>query len=111
MIDACVDVERCQAFVDMIGPSFTPMGQQLGAIPIPHLSAELGRSIGADPDLTHRQHDMRVRSCQPVGSYVPMDIELGDHAALDELGLDARSEEHTSELLTLMRISYAVLCL
>src|SRR3546814_2358463 len=30
---------------------------------------------------------------------------------LDALGLDARSEEHTSELQSLMRISYAVFCL
>src|SRR3546814_2716719 len=28
-----------------------------------------------------------------------------------ELGLDIRSEEHTSELQSLMRISYAVFCL
>src|SRR3546814_9381930 len=32
---------------------------------------------------------------------------LGDHAAISE----ARSEEHTSELQSLMRISYAVFCL
>src|SRR3546814_9730350 len=31
--------------------------------------------------------------------------------ALDALGLRSRSEEHTSELQSLMRISYAVLCL
>src|SRR3546814_5501987 len=31
--------------------------------------------------------------------------------ALFELGLDSRSEEHTSELQSLMRISYAVFCL
>src|SRR3546814_2931009 len=29
----------------------------------------------------------------------------------DELGLEGRSEEHTSELQSLMRISYAVFCL
>src|SRR3546814_3111855 len=31
--------------------------------------------------------------------------------AVDGRGLDARSEEHTSELQSLMRISYAVFCL
>src|SRR3546814_2549825 len=31
--------------------------------------------------------------------------------ALQDPGLDARSEEHTSELQSLMRISYAVFCL
>src|SRR3546814_2354241 len=30
---------------------------------------------------------------------------------LDERGVEARSEEHTSELQSLMRISYAVFCL
>src|SRR3546814_2766412 len=34
---------------------------------------------------------------------------LGLHAAIDYV--DARSEEHTSELQSLMRISYAVFCL
>src|SRR3546814_3343474 len=33
-----------------------------------------------------------------------------DHAA-DELVVEMRSEEHTSELQSLMRISYAVFCL
>src|SRR3546814_8405272 len=41
---------------------------------------------------------------------------VGDHAGRDDarnvLGVDAeRSEEHTSELQSLMRISYAVFCL
>src|SRR3546814_2305895 len=33
------------------------------------------------------------------------------HAALKRLRVDYRSEEHTSELQSLMRISYAVFCL
>src|SRR3546814_2096120 len=33
------------------------------------------------------------------------------HAALDRSGAGARSEEHTSELQSLMRTSYAVSCL
>src|SRR3546814_9664008 len=32
-------------------------------------------------------------------------------ACLDQCGAEARSEEHTSELQSLMRISYAVFCL
>src|SRR3546814_10784413 len=32
-------------------------------------------------------------------------------AAVEEIGLEQRSEEHTSELQSLMRISYAVFCL
>src|SRR3546814_2239930 len=101
------------------------MGKQFVAVPFADLGAELGRSVFADPDLAHRQHDMRVRLRQPVGTDIPMDIEIGDHAPVDELGLYkitseldalflrhlARSEEHTSELQSLMRISYAVFCL
>src|SRR3546814_2436954 len=33
------------------------------------------------------------------------------HRHHDQVGLDLRSEEHTSELQSLMRISYAVFCL
>src|SRR3546814_6012810 len=92
---------------------------------------------------------MRVRLGLAVLAHVPMHIEVGHHAAFDELlfdelagELDAlllvqlarnreldfagklrvlallaglhlvpRSEEHTSELQSLMRISYAVFCL
>src|SRR3546814_5783066 len=42
-------------------------------------------------------------------------IEFGGQAGhaerLDQAALDERSEEHTSELQSLMRISYAVFCL
>src|SRR3546814_9230397 len=41
------------------------------------------------------------RACRPGGT-----IETGTHRAAN-----ARSEEHTSELQSLMRISYAVFCL
>src|SRR3546814_2823091 len=73
----------------------------------------------------------RMRSPAPVGSYskTPLSIRrhaprLGEHTQeiLQEVGLDPafidsvlgqakRSEEHTSELQSLMRISYAVFCL
>src|SRR3546814_10231761 len=84
MIDARIDIERDEPFVDMLRPGLAPMGQQFGAVPITDLGTELGRSVFADADLAHRQHDMRVRP---------------------------RSEEHTSELQSLMRNSYAVFCL
>src|SRR3546814_3842289 len=41
-----------------------------------------------------------------------LDHPLGERLGLDHRAiLDARSEEHTSELQSLMRISYAVFCL
>src|SRR3546814_4219776 len=48
---------------------------------------------------------------------VGFDLELAAHAIDDDVevkfahALDDRSEEHTSELQSLMRISYAVFCL
>src|SRR3546814_10601170 len=38
-------------------------------------------------------------------------VEVGRPRALDFLARENRSEEHTSELQSLMRISYAVFCL
>src|SRR3546814_10887210 len=41
-----------------------------------------------------------------------LDIDArNDHRTLEAQGIDLRSEEHTSELQSLMRISYAVFCL
>src|SRR3546814_3045983 len=62
----------------------------------PHRVAVLG--IG-DRDLKGRlRHADRLRSNADAA-----DLEVGE--------CDARSEEHTSELQSLMRISYAVFCL
>src|SRR3546814_14425496 len=49
MIDARFDIECGEPFVDMIGPGFAPVGQQLGTVPVAHLGAELGRSVLAVP--------------------------------------------------------------
>src|SRR3546814_7379539 len=54
---------------------------------------------------THRSVNRRIRVPFRVGFGV--DKELVKQAALEA----ARSEEHTSELQSLMRISYAVFCL
>src|SRR3546814_4495819 len=40
-----------------------------------------------------------------------LDVEWGDGGPRQSLQLQTRSEEHTSELQSLMRISYAVFCL
>src|SRR3546814_9452315 len=46
----------------------------------------------------------------PVDPHVPA-LFGGSQLVLHALPLEQRSEEHTSELQSLMRISYAVLCL
>src|SRR3546814_7830727 len=46
-----------------------------------------------------------------VGAHVAHDCRIGDRVVLANNATLARSEEHTSELQSLMRISYAVSCL
>src|SRR3546814_8613664 len=41
----------------------------------------------------------------------PIEIDLDDYVTSNPFESDGRSEEHTSELQSLMRISYAVFCL
>src|SRR3546814_4195762 len=58
----------------------------------------------------------RFKSAQTVGAYLgmtPRRYQSGNIAVQDRVSKwgDRRSEEHTSELQSLMRISYAVFCL
>src|SRR3546814_2433635 len=69
---------------------------------------ERGGQVGLEPELdrgdAHAFADVR---------HHPLDVRDRRHRVLDparDLGLQ-RSEEHTSELQSLMRISYAVFCL
>src|SRR3546814_4577909 len=48
---------------------------------------------------------------QPKGDVHPMAIEVLGNFGYPTDGLHSRSEEHTSDLQSLMRISYAVFCL
>src|SRR3546814_5737643 len=58
-------------------------------------------AVGVEPDLEHRAERRDL-----IGS------GLNDEGAVRIFGdLEQRSEEHTSELQSLMRISYAVFCL
>src|SRR3546814_6847361 len=65
------------------------------------ISPLLRSSIGFDH--VNRLFDLANRLDDNAVSYPPYNIE--------KRGEDARSEEHTSELQSLMRISYAVFCL
>src|SRR3546814_2659830 len=63
-----------------------------------------------------RDADLTTRNTFGVPARAPLLAEVDDAAALPQLFADgivdvARSEEHTSELQSLMRISYAVFCL
>src|SRR3546814_7809867 len=68
---------------------------------------ERPRQPGSDVEvMLRRLHDV-------VGSARPMPLSTSVMINRDEVldALDDRSEEHTSELQSLMRISYAVFCL
>src|SRR3546814_2934082 len=72
-------------------------GVQTCALPI-FRHTDLSDGVDGQPDLQFRRSD-------PVGRR-----RLADDVA-DQLAGTGRSEEHTSELQSLMRISYAVFCL
>src|SRR3546814_10827023 len=88
----------------------------------------LFRSVGLlrHPDLAHRLRDAHPCPCNtsPRCSFVAMSSGLSRFAAISwssnlrgklprlvDHFSEGRSEEHTSELQSLMRISYAVFCL
>src|SRR3546814_1924301 len=54
----------------------------------------------------HFTHGRRLNALQCIKEILPRYAQLVEH-----LGRNRRSEEHTSELQSLMRISYAVFCL
>src|SRR3546814_7669093 len=77
----------------------------------------IGPEVG-DADLEHigaRAHRIgdidTVRRLPELAQITTVDAHRGDHLHPAEIELDPRSEEHTSELQSLMRISYAVFCL
>src|SRR3546814_16717653 len=82
MIDPRVDVALGKRAVHMIGPALAPLLDQRGLVPFAHLCAK-----AVFRDLSHRQHHMGVRLGPTVLADVPMDIEIGDHAFLTQLGL------------------------
>ena len=83
MIDARVDVEFGQALIGKLGPALAPALDQLGAVPVAHLRAKT-----VLVDRAHGQHDMGMGFGHAVLGHVPMHIEIGDHAPIDELGLN-----------------------
>src|SRR3546814_4231269 len=68
--------------------------------------------------MRNRLNRLQTRSEAGDGGLVPLefairqvgDVEVSDPAECRASELGARSEEHTSELQSLMRISYAVFC-
>src|SRR3546814_3487128 len=73
----------------------------------------------ARAEAAQRHPAQRVQVAQPAGAVLEVGFEVVGGVAeafvplalLFRLGKEVRSEEHTSELQSLMRISYAVFCL
>src|SRR3546814_1410207 len=66
--------------------------------------------VAQDTYLFNDSLEANIRMARPSASDAELRAAV-DHAALGELVDALRSEEHTSELQSLMRISYAVFCL
>src|SRR3546814_11537588 len=94
MVDPRVNIQLGKALVHMVGPRLAPLLQERRAVPLDYLLAEAVRA-----DFTHRQHDMRVRLGLAVLAHVPMHIEVGHHAAFDELLFDDLAGELAALLL------------
>src|SRR3546814_10735258 len=87
-----------------------------------HIAAAIGQEQArrvadlAQPFFTHREHPDLVGAAEAVLHRAQDAILVAALAFERQHGVDhmfehARSEEHTSELQSLMRISYAVFCL
>src|SRR3546814_14243115 len=87
---------------------FRSLPSQAGAPAMPESGDQGERHHGRD---TFRRKDRRRPQCRQAGTRrgEPADVPLGGHGQARQE--DERSEEHTSELQSLMRISYAVFCL
>ena len=83
MVDPRVDVEFGQALIGKLGPAFAPALHHLGAVPVPHLLAKTVLVHRA-----HGQHDMGMGFGHAVLGHIPMHIEIGDHAPIDEFALN-----------------------
>src|SRR3546814_10304050 len=72
------------------------------------LFAAVDRRIGRSMQLADRRYqDVGLRAFAVAEFEMPDAVRLVEHGAAQRL----RSEEHTSELQSLMRISYAAFCL
>src|SRR3546814_15541032 len=88
MVDARLDPERRATVVDVARPGLAPMLKKGGRIPVADLCAKAFWR-----HFTHSEHDMRMRLGFAVDADVPMHVEIGDHAAFDELTLDELAPE------------------
>src|SRR3546814_10706439 len=88
--------------------------QRLARIDVNHWAA---REIGLAFEVPASAHRVRIGPAPLAPPGIPLEDEikrrneLQDNRRPRQIAVECRSEEHTSELQSLMRISYAVFCL
>src|SRR3546814_6393914 len=87
-----------------LGPGYRGHGRPCQAVRPP-----IGQVAGENRRSAHIMPDLFCTALPAAGTTGRALLRLSGPEAVDFL--DARSEEHTSELQSLMRISYAVFCL
>src|SRR3546814_7893482 len=115
--DLHLDEEEFAVFpqeLDRPGAAIVHPGHRVGA-DAAHSRALLGRDDGGGGFLEHflvppLERAVALAQMDGIAVAVAEDLEF-DVARVAEIFLHIRSEEHTSELQSLMRISYAVFCL
>src|SRR3546814_3064525 len=83
----------------------------LVAVTASHLVARLNAALHGQIDLDHLQHARRQLVTRLDLALLVFEALVELRTPVAPLPVGGRSEEHTSELQSLMRISYAVFCL
>src|SRR3546814_10556321 len=89
-----------------------PKGGLQRVLLVLHFRAQYGQQVIAERHFVGalRHYRQPLRQCLLLGRIAPLHDIIILHA-VDARSVPPRSEEHTSELQSLMRISYAVFCL
>src|SRR3546814_2018443 len=101
-----------QRLADLLGDAAVQLAERGRLVDDPPEVVDTGEAL--DPHLAGVGVDLDLHGVGAVreGGVQPLEVELGDAAGAQlAVALLRRSEEHTSELQSLMRISYAVFCL
>src|SRR3546814_1315723 len=91
-------------------------GQASGpAVPLEQFVGRSAAEAGLSLERAHAQGndriDIAIGSVRPIALFSWLAALEGQGVRVDDMSARPRSEEHTSELQSLMRISYAVFCL